>query len=173
MTLSLRRAQFIDASALPAVERSAAALFRNDPELAWLADAPVTSVEQHQHDIRCALVWLAEAANGSIVGFLSAHIFDTELHIQEVSVSSGFQGQGLGRRLLQTALEHARHSGLTALTLTTFRELPWNELFYRRFGFQTLPFSSLDQRLKAVLEAEIAHGLPGARRCAMRYCIKL
>ncbi|MCU1750146.1 GNAT family N-acetyltransferase [Pseudomonas sp. 6D_7.1_Bac1] len=172
MTLSLRRAQLADASALPAVERSAAALFRNDPELSWLADAPVTGVEQHQRDIDSAEVWVIEAAEGLIVGFLSAYTVDTELHIQEVSVSSGFQGQGLGRRLMQTALEHARSSGLTALTLTTFRELPWNEVFYRRFGFETLPFSSLDQRLKAVLEAEIAHGLPGARRCAMRYRIE-
>ncbi|POA28803.1 MULTISPECIES: GNAT family N-acetyltransferase [unclassified Pseudomonas] len=172
MTPSLRRAQFDDASALPAVERSAATLFRIDPELAWLADAPVTSVEQHQHDIGCAQVWVAEATNQSIVGFLSAHTVDTELHIQEVSVSSSFQGQGLGRRLLQTALEHARRSGLTALTLTTFRTLPWNEPFYQRFGFESLASSDLDHRLQAVLEAETTHGLPGARRCAMRYCIK-
>ncbi|ALI04268.1 amino-acid N-acetyltransferase [Pseudomonas sp. FW306-02-F02-AA] len=172
MTPSLRRAQFDDASALPAVERSAAILFRNDPELAWLADAPVTSVEQHLRAIESAQVWVAEMANGSIVGFLSAHAVDTELHIQEVSVSSAFQGQGLGRRLLQTALEYARHSGLTALTLTTFRTLPWNEPFYQRFGFESLAFSDLDHRLQAVLEAEITHGLPGARRCAMRYCIK-
>ncbi|MGF6149177.1 GNAT family N-acetyltransferase [Pseudomonas fluorescens] len=172
MTISLRRAQFNDASALPAVERSAAALFRNDPELAWLADAPVTSFEQHLRAIESAQVWVAEMANGSIVGFLSAHTADTELHIQEISVCSGFQGQGLGRRLLQTALEYARQNGLTALTLTTFRELPWNEPFYQRLGFETLAFSDLDQRLQAVLEAEITHGLPGARRCAMRYCIK-
>ncbi len=171
MTLSLRPAQFADASSLPAVERSAAALFRNDPELAWLADAPMTSVEQHQRDIDSARVWVAEAADASIVGFLSAYTVDSELHIQEVSVSSGFQGQGLGRRLLLTALEHARNLGLAALTLTTFRELPWNEVFYRRFGFETLAPCRLDPRLKAVLEAEIAHGLPGARRCAMRYCI--
>ena len=49
-----------------------------------------------------------------------------------------FQCQGAGRKLLLMAVEHARDRALYGLTLTTFRELPWNEPFYQRMGFGTL-----------------------------------
>ncbi|WP_339525569.1 GNAT family N-acetyltransferase [Pseudomonas sp. EL_65y_Pfl2_R96] len=91
-----------------------------------------------------------------------------ELHIHELSVRQQFQGQGAGRKLLLTALEHADKRKLHSLTLTTFRDLPWNEPFYRRFGFETLSPAEIGPRLTSVLNNEINHGLPGERRCAMR-----
>ncbi|MCO8312892.1 GNAT family N-acetyltransferase [Pseudomonas mandelii] len=168
MNFTVRRAQSADATALPAIERSAAALFRCDPSLAWLADAPVTDALQHQRAIETADVWVTQSANGELMGFLSAIEVDNELHIQEISVSQQFQGLGAGRKLLLTALEHARKRELHGLTLTTFRDLPWNELFYRRFGFETLGPDEIGLRLTTVLNNEVNHGLPGERRCAMR-----
>ena len=41
MSFVVRRARQNDAAALPAIERSAAELFRTDPTLAWLADTDV------------------------------------------------------------------------------------------------------------------------------------
>jgi hypothetical protein len=70
---------------------------------------------------------------------------------------------------LEAVIEPARDLGLNALTLTTFRDVPWNAPFYARFGFETLAPGELDPRLEAILRAEIAHGIPGDRRCAMRY----
>ncbi len=96
MTITLRRAQPTDANALPAIERSAAALFRTDPSLAWLADTPVTDTRQHLHAIETADVWVAELPEGALAGFLSAEQIDNQLHIQELSVSQHFQGQGIG-----------------------------------------------------------------------------
>jgi hypothetical protein len=52
--ITLCRAQPTDADSLPAIERSAAALFRADPALAWLADASVTDTQQHLHAIETA-----------------------------------------------------------------------------------------------------------------------
>lgn len=168
MIITLRRAQSADAAALPAIERSAAQLFGSEPSLAWLADAPVTDAQQHQRAIETADVWVTQAADGELMGFLCAIEVDMELHIQEISVSQQFQGQGAGRKLLLTALEHARKRELHGLTLTTFRDLPWNEPFYRQFGFETLSPAEIGPRLTTVLNNEINHGLPGERRCAMR-----
>ncbi|WP_347900394.1 GNAT family N-acetyltransferase [Pseudomonas purpurea] len=172
MTTTVRPARLADAEALPSIERSAAELFRQVPELAWLADEPVPDAAQHAHNIACAAVWVAMADEDTVAGFLSAEIFDHELHIQELSVSRRFQGLGLGRQLLQAALASACHSGLAAMTLTTFRELPWNEAFYQRFGFETLAAEQIGPRLTAVLHDEATHGLPPSRRCAMRYVIR-
>ncbi len=111
---------------------------------------------------------MTQSADNELMGFLSAIEVDNDLHIQEISVSQQFQGQGAGRKLLLTALEHARKRELHGLTLTTFRDLPWNEPFYRQFGFETLGPAEIGPRLTTVLNNEINHGLPGERRCAMR-----
>jgi GNAT superfamily N-acetyltransferase len=168
MMITLRRAQSIDAVTLPAIERSAAELFRRDAALAWLADAQVTDAEQHRRAIETDEVWVAQSPDGVLLGFLSAVEVDNELHIQELSVGQHFQGRGAGRKLLLTAVAHARDRELHGLTLTTFRDLPWNEPFYQRQGFETLSPEQWGPRLATVLNDEIAHGLPGERRCAMR-----
>ncbi|MBV4458372.1 GNAT family N-acetyltransferase [Pseudomonas sp. COR58] len=167
MTFSVRPARESDACALPALERSAARLFRLDPSLAWLADAPVPDAEQHRQAIRTARVWVAQRFDGQLSGFLRAVETDRQLHIEELSVGQDFQGLGIGRKLLSAAVEQARHEQLVAVTLTTFRDVPWNAPFYQRMGFELLSPEQTGPRLSEVLNNEIAHGLPGERRCAM------
>jgi hypothetical protein len=54
------------------------------------------------------------------------------------------------------------------VTLTTFRDIPWNGPFYQSMGFEPIASEKLDTRLSAVLADEVRKGLPAARRCAMR-----
>lgn len=168
MTFIVRLAQLADASTLPAIERSAAALFHLDPELDWLADAEVPDQAQHQQWIEQTNVWVAQSAEGELAGFLRAIEVDNQLHIEELSVSQHFQGQGIGRLLVSTAMEFARRQQLHAVTLTTFRDLPWNAPFYQRLGFLLLDAQVTEPHLIQALQNEIAHGFPGERRCAMR-----
>ena len=151
--------------ALPAIERSASELFRHDPQLAWLTDAEVLDAAQHMSAIKQAYVWVAESTE--LAGFLRAVKIDQHLHIEELSVSQRFQGQGMGRALVSAAIEHARALRLNAVTLTTFRDLTWNAPFYQRIGFVELNPSKTDHHLREALQAEIAHGFPADRRCAM------
>ncbi|WP_185753127.1 GNAT family N-acetyltransferase [Pseudomonas fluorescens] len=83
-----------------------------------------------------------------------------------------FQCQGAGRKLLLTAIAHDRDRALYGLSLTTFRELPWNEPFYQRMGFETLSPAQMGPCLKDVLSNKVAHGLPGERRCALRFNLR-
>ncbi|MNB58170.1 Acetyltransferase (GNAT) family protein [compost metagenome] len=168
MNMTIRLAQPADAPALPAIERSAAGLFRLDPQLAWLADAEVAGVELHLQAIEQARVWVARSPEGQLAGFLRAVPVDNQLHVEELSVSQHFQGQGIGRKLLSAVIEHAWAQQLCAVTLTTFVDVPWNAPFYQKIGFQRLNSEETSGYLVDALNDEIAHGLPGHRRCAMR-----
>ena len=59
-------------------------------------------------------------------------------------------------------------NGLPALTLTTFRSVPWNAPYYARCGFVALSPAQLGPGLTEVLAAEAALGLDMTDRVAMR-----
>jgi hypothetical protein len=72
---------------------------------------------------------------------------------------------------MHTAIEHARAQALRSITLTTFREVPWNGPFYRSLGFQVLSPEELEPRLRDILDDETQRGFPAEERCAMRLSI--
>ncbi|WP_248920367.1 GNAT family N-acetyltransferase [Pseudomonas entomophila] len=155
-----------DLPRLPALERSAAQAFRQYPALAWLADSDVMAEAEHARFQTENGSWVAVNDQDQPLGFLCAAVIGDNLHIHELSVCQQAQGQGLGRQLLDQAIQAARAAGLRAVTLTTFADVPWNGPFYARFGFELLTAEQLDPRLTAILAQERAHGLEG--RCAMR-----
>jgi GNAT superfamily N-acetyltransferase len=151
------------------MERSAGEAFRQIPDLAWIADDTVQSEERHLQLIEGGTAWVAVGATGVPVGFLCGELLDGNLHIWELAVASDYQRRGIGRRLLDRAKHWAAQRNIAELTLTTFRDIPWNEPFYRSQGFATLLPGELTQTLRDVLASEIDAGLPAERRCAMRY----
>lgn len=167
MSLDIRAALPTDARVLPLVEKDAGQIFRFEEGLEWLANQDGGTVESYLPLIQAQTVWVAEAAN-EICGFLAARIEKPDLHIVEVSVCRKRQRQGVARALIERAAEEARQLRLEALTLTTFRDLPWNAPYYARLGFEKVQEASLSERLKAQLEIEAAAGLPRSRRCAMQ-----
>lgn len=171
--IAIRPADTALVPALQAIERSAAQAFLQIPDLAWLADGDAMPEERHRAFIRQGTEWVALDADGQAAGFLCAELAGKELHIWELSVSLTHQGQGLGRALLAHAIDTARSRGLRCLTLTTFRDVPWNAPFYQRLGFDPVPAAALDTRLAAILQEEAAHGLPAGRRCAMRLALSV
>jgi len=128
------------------------------------------STEAHLQYVRKGTSWVAEAED-QIVGFLCAEIMSGDLHVWELAVRREWQGQGIGRRLMETAIEYARGNHLRCVTLTTFRQVPWNEPFYRRLGFEVIDMKSMEPRLALILQDEIQQGLPGDLRCAMRLVV--
>ncbi|WP_206185411.1 GNAT family N-acetyltransferase [Sphingosinicella sp. CPCC 101087] len=164
----IRKKSERDVEMLPRIERSAGEAFRAIPDLAWVADDDVQSAEAHRLASKVGWSWVVVDEADRPFGFLTAERFDAELHIWALAVERARQGQGAGRALLDASIAHARDRKLTAVTLTTFRAVPWNEPLYAHFGFRTLAPDALGPRLFHILEREEAHGLPGHRRCAMR-----
>lgn len=163
-----RLARADEAETLCQIERSAAQAFRLIEAFSWLAVGDVQSADTHRALIAAGTNWVAADDRDIPLGFLSAEITGPVLHILEISVGHLHQGFGIGRRLIDHAIETAAAGGLDAVTLTTFRTIPWNCPFYERIGFRILADEDLSPRLLTVLEQEEAHGLPRDTRCAMQ-----
>jgi len=161
----VRRARLEDIAALPAVERSAAEAFRTTAH-AWVADDAVTTSDAYPPLVFAGLLWVAEAA-GEIIGFINTNAATDALHVAELAVALPHQRRGIGRQLVQAAIQSARACGLPAVTLTTFRDVVFNAPFYRGLGFAVL--DAPPPRLQAILSVEQARGL--RNRCAMQLVV--
>jgi ribosomal protein S18 acetylase RimI-like enzyme len=165
---AIRPARPEEAADLPAIERAAGTLFRQAPGLAWIAEHEPTPADFYPPLIAAGSVWVAEDAQGRLVGFVAAEVVGRELHVWELAVHPRAQRRGLGRRLMTRAADHARGLGLDSVTLNTFRDVPWNAPFYASLGYAIVGGHALGHRLDEILRGEIVRGLPGERRCAMR-----
>ena len=166
MCIIIRLAVPTDAPMLPLIERDAAQIFRSAKGLEWVADN-VGEEGTYLELIKAKSVWVAEASEQAC-GFLAARIEGQGLHVVEISVCKEQQRQGIARALIQRAAAEARRLSLTALTLTTFRDLPWNEPHYSKLGFTSLNGADLPARLQKHIDLDAEAGLPRHRRCAMQ-----
>ena len=128
-------------------------------------------VPQHRQLIALSTCWVALDDESRPQGFLSAERYGEALHIHEVSVALSWQGQGLGRRLIEVAQDYARSNGLRLITLTTFIDVPWNAPFYASMGFQAKATQDLEPRLATILNAEYQRGYAPGSRCAMVWSV--
>ena len=172
-TVAIRPAREDEVETLRRIERSAAQAFRLIEAFSWIATGDVQSAERHADLIGQGTNWVATADGDEPVGFLSAEIIGPELHIWEISVEQLHQGFGIGRKLIRHAVDAAAERGLPAVTLTTFRTIPWNCPFYERLGFSLLDETALSPRLASVLDEEAGHGLQRETRCAMRLTLPI
>jgi GNAT superfamily N-acetyltransferase len=163
---SLRLARREDAEALPAIERSAAALFSAHPEVEGISPEQGLTAARYRALIARGHSLVATAGE-RIVGFLVAEPCGRELHIREMDVASQWQRQGIGTIMLRACGIDAVNTGFAALTLTTFRDIPWNAQFYARLGFVAIAESDEHPRLSAELATEQAAGLLREQRVAM------
>lgn len=67
--------------------------------------------------------------------------------------------RGLGARLLEEVCAWAESRGYLAVTLSTFRDVPWNGRFYRKRGFRDLHPEEWSPGMMAIREHEAKHGL--------------
>lgn len=162
----IREARRDELPKLPEIERSATARFEGgDQPMDILTN--VTPAEVWAPRQAAGTVWVADDGAGALVGFLAAEVFKDELHVWELDVLHPSQGQGHGRRLMAHAIAWAREHGLSRLTLTTFRHIPWNAPFYASLGFCEVAPEARGKRLADVLDLEASKGLDPADRCAM------
>jgi GNAT superfamily N-acetyltransferase len=106
--------------------------------------------------------------DGDIVGFALAEAIDGNAHLEQLSVRLGFQGRGVGGRLITTVSGWAAHRGLAAVTLCTFADVDWNRPFYEHLGFAVVPEGRWTPGLRAAFESDGQLGLDLSRRVVMR-----
>jgi GNAT superfamily N-acetyltransferase len=81
-------------------------------------------------------------------------------HLEQLSVHPKHGRHGVGRALLRAGIDWAEAGGYPELTLTTFRDVPWNGPFYVSEGFVEL--GPADDWL-------VAHGLAPEEPVMARY----
>ena len=116
--------------------------------------------------------WVACPEDDVPVGMVIASVRDNALYIEEMDVLPAHGRRGLGSRLLAHACSWGEKQGLAAVVLSTFRDVPWNGPFYRRFGFRNLPVSQWAPYMHAIRQSEAQHGLQTAARTFMRLMLQ-
>jgi ribosomal protein S18 acetylase RimI-like enzyme len=158
-----------DAVVAPAVGAAADERFREmgDPRIAACANHPPITVEELAAYIDADRAWVA-TDDGVPVGFVVVDIVDSGAHIEELSVAPSAERRGHGTRLLDMVTRWARTAELEVVTLTTFRDVPWNAPWYERRGFRVVAYNEITPGLRQRCRQEDARGLPAELRVVMR-----
>lgn len=136
--------------------------FRSDPDprIAERADDPPFEHDELAPAVADGRLLVAvDDRSGDVAGFLLVEVVDGHAHVGEVSVHPEHEGRGLGSALLAAVDD--------PVTLTTFRDVPWNRPFYERRGFRVLDDAELTDELRALVAHEATLGLDPSIRVVM------
>ena len=81
---------------------------------------------------------MAVDADDRPVAYLISAVVDGCAHVEQVSVAPAHARRGLGAALIDHLAAVAAAEGRPAVTLTTFRDVPWNAPYYERLGFRVI-----------------------------------
>lgn len=162
----IRLARPGDAESFHRVEEDAATLLKEEPSLEGIPVPPSGSAD-HYRKVIARGHSLSATLGDEVIGFAAAGRVGRDLHLHELSVMRAHQGRRIGSTLLEALAIDARNSGISAITLSTYRDIAWNAPFYARHGFVEVENLEGRPHLTESLEGAVAAGLPAERRCAM------
>ncbi|GAC1528460.1 MAG: hypothetical protein NVS3B12_00460 [Acidimicrobiales bacterium] len=121
--------------------------------------------------VREERLWVAESA-GTLVGFVLVSVVDGAAFVDEIDVDPAHGRRGIGTRLMAQVSQWARGSGFASVTVTTFRDIAWNDRWYHRLGFCTVDLADCGPDLHAIVARERVQGLDMDRRAIMRLALR-
>lgn len=157
-----------DIQSLISVDKAASALFAptglikasalNEHVPADILEAAIVLgdvfVARTRHQWPCGFALVSERGRG--------------LYLDQVSVHPDHGQRGIGRALVARVLREAEARKLPHVTLSTFRDLPWNGPFYRSMAFKELPRGRLKPFMLEIEAAQAPHMNIHARCFMMR-----
>jgi ribosomal protein S18 acetylase RimI-like enzyme len=132
-----------------------------------VAANPPDSIESLVEYATSGRSWVA-VIDDEVQGYILVGVLDDAAHIFHVCVDPNYQGQGLGKALIEQVKSWARSTGRPAVTLATFYEVPWNGPLYEHLGFRVLDESELGPEMLARGQQDVAGGLSPKGQVAMR-----
>lgn len=115
------------------------------------------------------VIMVADVPPVGVAGFVAVMPLDDEAFVLQLSVRRANQGRGVGRKLMTGIEDWARGQGLSGMTLTTFRDVPWNAPFYASLGYSEIAADKSRPGLMAERALETERGLDAVGpRLAMR-----
>lgn len=171
MSYVIRPARSDEFALLREVERRAGARFAA-VGLDDIANGEPVGVEFLSATALAGAIRVAADDSDRPVGFTLLGVLDRAVHVYELDVVPEHGRRGLGTRLIEAAVAYASASSLEALTLSTFRDIPWNGPYYERLGFRYLERREWTPALHLLHNREIQVKLPVDRRAFMRKDLK-
>ena len=165
-SISIRNGHADDIATLIELEHDAGELFRSIG-YDFCADGPARDANEHMRGINHGALLVAQADKNQIAGFALLWPADDHAHLTELSVERKFQGHGIGTKLVEACQIWARENGYEAITLTSFRDVPWNAPFYARLGFEIFEPTAAQPELVAIIGDESNNGFAQKPRVAM------
>jgi GNAT superfamily N-acetyltransferase len=162
LTYLIRLAEPTDIPLLPNVELRAVQLFwgfLKETGLTKTTLENVSSLDEFEDARRNGLLWVATTSSGEVVGLAQVVLLDGLAHLDELDVVPEHGRKGAGSRLVQAVCDWAREAGYPKVTLSTFRDVPWNRPFYESRGFQVVEPAALGLQHLALVAAERARDL--------------
>lgn len=170
--MRIRATRLDDLEPIREIELRAGAPFHEVgmPEIATATVPPAADLAGY---VRAGLSWVAAGQEDRPAAFVLVKLIDGLAHIEQISVDPRYARQRVGRSLIDRVDAWAAGRGISALTLTTFRSVPWNAPYYARLGFVVVPDRERGPELTALMAEEARHGLDPAERVAMVRTVKV
>jgi len=156
-----------DIPALVAADRAASMLFEDTGLISPEALTDTIPHDAFAEAIKAEHVIVARHIEGYAVGFTLTSLRGKGLYLDQISVHPEHGQCGIGTELMMHLLQDAEDRKLPYVTLSTFRDLPWNAPFYASMGFREIHRNKFDEFMFEIEEAQRPL-MDVAARCFMR-----
>jgi GNAT superfamily N-acetyltransferase len=155
-----------DLPSIQGIERAAGEIFRTVGMDDVADDDPIDSSDFSRF-VSDQRAWVDVDSDGSPIAYVLVVPLDSSAHVEQITVHPRASRQGVGARLLAVVDDWASRHNVARLTLTTFRDVPWNAPYYARFGFTVLDPADWTPAISATVDNESAAGLSRWPRVVM------
>ncbi|MDC0721826.1 GNAT family N-acetyltransferase [Nannocystis bainbridge] len=162
--LSFRPARAAEIGRVREIEQISATRFVGTSRAAIADDEP-TDVDTLARRIAEGGLLVA-AADEIPVAFVMFRELEGCAYVEQIDVLPSHARRAIGAALLDTVTAVARSRGWAALTLSTFKDVPFNAPYYRRLGF--VEVEALTPGMAAIRVEHEARGLDESSRVFMR-----
>ena len=129
---------------MPVIDIEEATAADRDAVLALLADAGLPADGLAQHFTNA----IVARRDGAVIGSAALEIYQHGALLRSVAVAAPERGTGLGVRLTEAAIAHARARNIPTLYLLTTTA----DRFFPRFGFTTITRADVPDSVKSSVE---------------------
>ncbi len=162
--IQIRPARSDEIDRVRETERLSASRFLGT-DRAWLAHDEPTDAAILAARIAAGGLLVAED-EGAAVAFVMFRPEDGCAYVEQIDVLPSHARRGIGAALLDAVADVARRRGWPALTLSTFRDVPFNAPYYARLGFRVV--EDLTPGMVQIRAEHEARGLDETARVFMR-----
>ncbi|WP_312161774.1 GNAT family N-acetyltransferase [Phenylobacterium sp.] len=146
------------------IERISATRFLGTDRAELAEDEPTDAATLAERIAQGGLLVAAEA--GAAVAFVMFRPLEGCAYVEQIDVAPSHARRGIGAALLEAVAGLARARGWPALTLSTFRDVPFNAPYYARLGFTEV--EALTPGMAQIRAEHEARGLDETARLFMR-----